>query len=105
MESSSTFKRISSANRDIEKMPAPLRSHISSPKSPSGVVGGVRSLLDDLNRTLLRYAFLTSVKIYILLSKLRRRRTKSLLGTVDLDTSLPMTATIKDLMWVDASVL
>ncbi|GBN61409.1 hypothetical protein AVEN_63344-1 [Araneus ventricosus] len=31
MESSSTFKRISSANRDIEKIPAPLRSHISSP--------------------------------------------------------------------------
>ncbi|GBO23795.1 hypothetical protein AVEN_141497-1 [Araneus ventricosus] len=35
MESSSTFKRISSANRDIEKIPVPLRSHISSPKSPS----------------------------------------------------------------------
>ncbi|GBM34869.1 hypothetical protein AVEN_25812-1 [Araneus ventricosus] len=35
MESSSTFKRISFANRDIEKIPAPLRSHISSPKSPS----------------------------------------------------------------------
>ncbi|GBM63440.1 hypothetical protein AVEN_166533-1 [Araneus ventricosus] len=36
MESSSTFKRISSANRDIEKIPAPLRSHISSPYlSPS----------------------------------------------------------------------
>ncbi|GBL79179.1 hypothetical protein AVEN_92418-1 [Araneus ventricosus] len=33
MESSSTFKRISSANRDIEKIPAPLRSHISSPRS------------------------------------------------------------------------
>ncbi|GBN30800.1 hypothetical protein AVEN_158841-1 [Araneus ventricosus] len=35
MDSSSTFKRISSANRDIEKIPAPLRSHISSPKSPN----------------------------------------------------------------------
>ncbi|GBM82061.1 hypothetical protein AVEN_224079-1 [Araneus ventricosus] len=35
MESSSTFKRISSANREIEKIPASLRSHISSPKSPS----------------------------------------------------------------------
>ncbi|GBN32897.1 hypothetical protein AVEN_1699-1, partial [Araneus ventricosus] len=35
MESSNTFKRISSANRDIEKIPAPLRSHISSPKSPN----------------------------------------------------------------------
>ncbi|GBM54565.1 hypothetical protein AVEN_157069-1 [Araneus ventricosus] len=34
MESSSTFKRISSANRDIEKFPAPLRSHISLSKSP-----------------------------------------------------------------------
>ncbi|GBN69806.1 hypothetical protein AVEN_72764-1 [Araneus ventricosus] len=33
MESSSTFKRISSTNRDIEKIPAPLRSHISSPRS------------------------------------------------------------------------
>ncbi|GBN29519.1 hypothetical protein AVEN_138949-1 [Araneus ventricosus] len=31
MESSCTFKRISSAKRDIEKIPAPLRSHISSP--------------------------------------------------------------------------
>ncbi|GBN41184.1 hypothetical protein AVEN_79990-1 [Araneus ventricosus] len=31
MESSSTFKRIFSTNRDIEKIPAPLRSHISSP--------------------------------------------------------------------------
>ncbi|GBN67570.1 hypothetical protein AVEN_68266-1 [Araneus ventricosus] len=31
MESSNTFKRSSSANRDIEKIPAPLRSHISSP--------------------------------------------------------------------------
>ncbi|GBO05945.1 hypothetical protein AVEN_76226-1 [Araneus ventricosus] len=27
--------RIFSPNRDIEKIPAPLRSHISSPKSPS----------------------------------------------------------------------
>ncbi|GBM89959.1 hypothetical protein AVEN_43399-1 [Araneus ventricosus] len=36
METSSTFKRISSPNRDIEKIPAPLRSHISSPRwSPS----------------------------------------------------------------------
>ncbi|GBL86276.1 hypothetical protein AVEN_220881-1 [Araneus ventricosus] len=35
MESSSTFKRIFSANRDIEKIPAPLRSHISSLKSPN----------------------------------------------------------------------
>ncbi|GBM93627.1 hypothetical protein AVEN_56961-1 [Araneus ventricosus] len=36
MESSSTFKRISSANRSIEKIPVPLRSHISSPNlSPS----------------------------------------------------------------------
>ncbi|GBM52750.1 hypothetical protein AVEN_238723-1 [Araneus ventricosus] len=34
-ESSSTFKHISSANREIEKIPAPLRSHISSPKSPN----------------------------------------------------------------------
>ncbi|GBN70454.1 hypothetical protein AVEN_243289-1, partial [Araneus ventricosus] len=33
MESSSTFKRISSPNGDIEKIIAPLRSHISSPKS------------------------------------------------------------------------
>ncbi|GBN84943.1 hypothetical protein AVEN_152475-1 [Araneus ventricosus] len=32
MESSSTFKRISSPNGNIEKIPAPLRSHISSPK-------------------------------------------------------------------------
>ncbi|GBN39483.1 hypothetical protein AVEN_56989-1, partial [Araneus ventricosus] len=30
MESSSTIKRISSPNRDIEKIPAPLRSQISS---------------------------------------------------------------------------
>ncbi|GBN91304.1 hypothetical protein AVEN_31561-1 [Araneus ventricosus] len=35
MESFSTFKRISSPNRDIEKIPAPLRSRISSSKSPS----------------------------------------------------------------------
>ncbi|GBL91517.1 hypothetical protein AVEN_136979-1 [Araneus ventricosus] len=36
MESSSTCKRIYSPNRDIEKIPAPLRSHISSPNlSPS----------------------------------------------------------------------
>ncbi|GBN63210.1 Eukaryotic translation initiation factor 2A [Araneus ventricosus] len=35
MQSSSTFERISSPNRDIEKIPAPLRSHISSPKSPN----------------------------------------------------------------------
>ncbi|GBM16355.1 hypothetical protein AVEN_179372-1 [Araneus ventricosus] len=36
MESFSTFERISSANRDIEKIPAHLRSHILSPKlSPS----------------------------------------------------------------------
>ncbi|GBN00228.1 hypothetical protein AVEN_38743-1 [Araneus ventricosus] len=34
MESSSTFKCISSANGDIEKIPAPLRSHISLSKSP-----------------------------------------------------------------------
>ncbi|GBO46813.1 hypothetical protein AVEN_243166-1 [Araneus ventricosus] len=34
MESSSTFKRIFSPNGNIEKIPAPLRSHISSPKSP-----------------------------------------------------------------------
>ncbi|GBO28302.1 hypothetical protein AVEN_241363-1 [Araneus ventricosus] len=34
-ESTSTFERISFANRDIEKIPAPLRSHISSPKSPN----------------------------------------------------------------------
>ncbi|GBN15408.1 hypothetical protein AVEN_187088-1 [Araneus ventricosus] len=32
MESSSTFKRIFSPNGNIEKIPAPLRSHISSPK-------------------------------------------------------------------------
>ncbi|GBM01238.1 hypothetical protein AVEN_62329-1 [Araneus ventricosus] len=31
MGSSSTFKSIFSPNRDIEKIPAPLRSHISSP--------------------------------------------------------------------------
>ncbi|GBN81703.1 hypothetical protein AVEN_274755-1 [Araneus ventricosus] len=31
MESSNTFKRISSPNRDIEKIPVPLISHISSP--------------------------------------------------------------------------
>ncbi|GBN86926.1 hypothetical protein AVEN_168691-1 [Araneus ventricosus] len=31
MESNSTFKRIFFANGDIEKIPAPLRSHISSP--------------------------------------------------------------------------
>ncbi|GBM07942.1 hypothetical protein AVEN_232383-1 [Araneus ventricosus] len=36
MESSTTFKRIFSPNTDIEKIPAPLRSHISSPNlSPS----------------------------------------------------------------------
>ncbi|GBN95782.1 hypothetical protein AVEN_12238-1 [Araneus ventricosus] len=35
MESSSTFKHISSPTRGIEKIPAPLISHISSPKSPS----------------------------------------------------------------------
>ncbi|GBL94661.1 hypothetical protein AVEN_83977-1 [Araneus ventricosus] len=35
MESSGTFKRISSPNRDIETIPAPLRSHISSPKTPN----------------------------------------------------------------------
>ncbi|GBM57507.1 hypothetical protein AVEN_137939-1 [Araneus ventricosus] len=34
-ESSSTFKHISSANRDIKKISSPLRSHISSPKSPN----------------------------------------------------------------------
>ncbi|GBM68220.1 hypothetical protein AVEN_96144-1 [Araneus ventricosus] len=33
MESSSTFKRISSANRDIENIPAPLSFYISSPRS------------------------------------------------------------------------
>ncbi|GBM73585.1 hypothetical protein AVEN_140219-1 [Araneus ventricosus] len=33
MESSSTFKRISSTKRDIEKIPAPLRSHILSPRN------------------------------------------------------------------------
>ncbi|GBO44461.1 hypothetical protein AVEN_107490-1, partial [Araneus ventricosus] len=33
MDSSTTFKRIFSPNRDIEKIPAPLRSHISSPRS------------------------------------------------------------------------
>ncbi|GBN04589.1 hypothetical protein AVEN_244233-1 [Araneus ventricosus] len=33
MESYSSFKHISSRNRDIEKIPAPFRSHISSPKS------------------------------------------------------------------------
>ncbi|GBM84221.1 hypothetical protein AVEN_94422-1 [Araneus ventricosus] len=31
MESSSTFKRIVSPNGNIEKIPVPLRSHISSP--------------------------------------------------------------------------
>ncbi|GBO28907.1 hypothetical protein AVEN_107136-1 [Araneus ventricosus] len=31
MDSSTTFKRIFSPNRDIEKIPAPLRSHTSSP--------------------------------------------------------------------------
>ncbi|GBN69611.1 hypothetical protein AVEN_25775-1 [Araneus ventricosus] len=34
MESSNTFKRISSANRDIDKIPSPFRSHISSPRLP-----------------------------------------------------------------------
>ncbi|GBN94456.1 hypothetical protein AVEN_69690-1 [Araneus ventricosus] len=35
MEFSRTFKRILFLNRDIEKIPAPVRSHISSPKSPN----------------------------------------------------------------------
>ncbi|GBO24935.1 hypothetical protein AVEN_124176-1 [Araneus ventricosus] len=35
MESPSTFKRISSPNRDIEKIPTPLRSLILSPKLPN----------------------------------------------------------------------
>ncbi|GBN99016.1 hypothetical protein AVEN_69207-1 [Araneus ventricosus] len=36
MESSSTFKRVFSPNGNIEKIPAPLGSHISSPNlSPS----------------------------------------------------------------------
>ncbi|GBN67665.1 hypothetical protein AVEN_206619-1 [Araneus ventricosus] len=50
MESSSTFKRISSANRDIEKIPAPLRSHISSPSlSPrSGVQTWLLSVISYL---------------------------------------------------------
>ncbi|GBM57205.1 hypothetical protein AVEN_29957-1 [Araneus ventricosus] len=40
MESSSTFKRIFSPNGNIEKIPAPLRSHISSPNFlPSGQDG------------------------------------------------------------------
>ncbi|GBN95471.1 hypothetical protein AVEN_150294-1 [Araneus ventricosus] len=34
MELSSTFKCFFSPDRNIEKIPAPLRSHISSPKSP-----------------------------------------------------------------------
>ncbi|GBO05794.1 hypothetical protein AVEN_191220-1 [Araneus ventricosus] len=42
MESSSAFKRISSANRDIEKIPAPLRAHMSSPVRK--FVAKVRSL-------------------------------------------------------------
>ncbi|GBM70392.1 hypothetical protein AVEN_12219-1 [Araneus ventricosus] len=33
MESSSPFKHIFSPNGNIEKIPAPLRSHISSPRS------------------------------------------------------------------------
>ncbi|GBL72189.1 hypothetical protein AVEN_115173-1 [Araneus ventricosus] len=33
MKLSSAFKRIFSPNRNIEKIPAPLRSHISSPRS------------------------------------------------------------------------
>ncbi|GBN28440.1 hypothetical protein AVEN_8135-1 [Araneus ventricosus] len=50
MESSSTFKRISSSNRDIEKIPAPLRSHISSPSlSPrSGVQTWLLSVIPHL---------------------------------------------------------
>ncbi|GBN97792.1 hypothetical protein AVEN_451-1 [Araneus ventricosus] len=43
MESSSAFKRISSANRDIKKIPAPLRSHISSPRPRLIIQHGVRS--------------------------------------------------------------
>ncbi|GBO30669.1 hypothetical protein AVEN_205361-1 [Araneus ventricosus] len=35
MESSSSFKRIFSPNGSVEKIPAPLKSHISSPKSPN----------------------------------------------------------------------
>ncbi|GBN55804.1 hypothetical protein AVEN_270986-1 [Araneus ventricosus] len=45
--------RIFSPNRDIEKIPAPLRSHISSPKSPSlsprsGVQTGLLSVISYL---------------------------------------------------------
>ncbi|GBN51336.1 hypothetical protein AVEN_240256-1 [Araneus ventricosus] len=46
MESSSTFKLISSPNRDIEKIPASLRSHISSPSS------GVQTLVLSLSCSL-----------------------------------------------------
>ncbi|GBN14583.1 hypothetical protein AVEN_230433-1 [Araneus ventricosus] len=42
MESSSKFKRISSANRDIEKIPAPLRSHISPNLSPRELSSEIR---------------------------------------------------------------
>ncbi|GBL79990.1 hypothetical protein AVEN_29015-1 [Araneus ventricosus] len=45
--------RIFSPNRDIEKIPAPLRSHISSPKSPrlsprSGVQTGLLLVISYL---------------------------------------------------------
>ncbi|GBM37774.1 hypothetical protein AVEN_25886-1 [Araneus ventricosus] len=58
MEASRAFKRVSSANGDIEKIPAPLRSHISSPKSTprwssslsprSGVQTGLLSVISYL---------------------------------------------------------
>ncbi|GBO38526.1 hypothetical protein AVEN_236867-1 [Araneus ventricosus] len=57
MESSSTFKRISSPNGDIEKIIEPLRSHISSPSCQDGRQG------QRSRRGCCRHPILTPVKL------------------------------------------
>ncbi|GBL92735.1 hypothetical protein AVEN_119121-1 [Araneus ventricosus] len=61
MESSSTFKRISSPNRDIEKIPASLRSHIASPKLSPNRQDGHQG--QGSRRGCCRHPILTLVKL------------------------------------------
>ncbi|GBL85612.1 hypothetical protein AVEN_193082-1 [Araneus ventricosus] len=81
MESSSTFKRISSANRDIEKIPAPLRSHISSPSlSPRTLYDEWNVALhstEDISRTTLSQRYLFSFIHRILLLDRQTQRNVS----------------------------
>ncbi|GBN40680.1 hypothetical protein AVEN_62464-1 [Araneus ventricosus] len=79
MESSSTFKRISSPNRDIEKIPAPLRSHISSPKSPR------LSCYEDV----LKRLFLSSDPVLTSMRPTMRKKSKAFLKET-LEMFLPM---------------